>query len=200
MAAANKKATQSTAAPKAVPAAKPATKAVVKPFKKRAPLIRRTDAEWLAIFQEQANSNMNLEDYCKPKGMSPSSFSVKRKTLTEKYNIEDISVADLSKINFGAQKPPAKSAAAKPAMKKAVAAKTPAEPGLESATTTPPAKTQPAAPALGLIKTIAKTKSEKTEGDDIRMVLDDQTTLYVPREGAAQFIAEYMALRTTAKK
>lgn len=68
--------------------------------RRRAPLIRRTDQQWLSLFIQHNNSGLNLADFCKPRGMSPSSFSSKRKLLLSKYSINDLDSLDLNNIDF----------------------------------------------------------------------------------------------------
>lgn len=182
--------------------------AVVKPFKKRAPLIRRTDAEWLAIFQEQAHSGMNLEDYCKPKGMSPSSFSVKRKTLMEKYHIDDMATVDLSTINADAGTGSGKSAstANKPAASKSKKPAAPVKPATPKSQATAPKTSEPkpevmaptTVPSMSLIKSHSPSAKPSRDEDYIRLVLNDVETVLLPREGSAQWIAEYIARKTAA--
>ena len=68
--------------------------------KPRAPLIRRNDREWLSLFIQQHKSGKNLADFCKPRGMSPTSFCAKRKILLNKYSIDDLDKLNLNSIDF----------------------------------------------------------------------------------------------------
>lgn len=70
----------------------------IKLSSKRAPLIRRSDSEWLRIFKDLEERGETLANYCTPRRMSPSSFSAKRKTLLERYKIKNILTADLDSI------------------------------------------------------------------------------------------------------
>ncbi len=67
-------------------------------YKKRAPLIRRSDKEWLDIFKDLDLSGQTLMEFCRPRGMSPSSLCAKRKALIKKYSIMDIKSADFEMI------------------------------------------------------------------------------------------------------
>ena len=66
--------------------------------RKRAPLIRRSDSEWLQIFKDLESSGQTLAEYCGPRHMSSSSFSTKRKALLSKYQITDILTANIDSI------------------------------------------------------------------------------------------------------